>query len=158
MAIPKKLLTQLDTAKARYEIVKHRKVFTAYDLAQTTKSKLTQVAKTLLVKADKDFVVVTIPAHLRLDLKKLKALLKVKSVTIVTERSMLKQLKAKPGALIPFGSHYKIASVVDRALWKTEKILIGAGSFTESLRLRVKDWSKIDEPKVGPVGQKGKKG
>lgn len=154
MAIPKKLLTSLDQSKVKYDVVKHRKVFTAYDLAQTTKSKLSTVAKTLLVKADLNYILVSMPAHLRLDLIKLKKLLKAKKVSIVTERSMLSQLKAKPGALIPFGSHYKIAAVVDRALLRAEKVLVGAGSFTESLRLKVKDWSKIDAPTVGNVSKK----
>lgn len=154
MAIPKRLTTSLDTAKVKYDVVEHRKVYTAYDLAQTTKSKLAHVAKTLLVRADKDFVLVTLPAHLRLDLKKLKALLKAKTVSIVTERSMLAKLKAKPGALVPFGSHYKVASVVDRALMRAERVLVGAGSFTQSLRIKVKDWGKVDAPTVGNVSKK----
>lgn len=155
MPIPKKLLTSLDKAKATYEVVKHKTVFTAYDLAQTTKHKLQEIAKTLLVKADGQHVLVVLPAHLRLDLVKLKKLLGAKKVQISTEKDMAKSLKVKPGAITPFGSLHKLEVVVDKSLTKVQKAIFGAGSFTESLRLKVKDFLKLENPKSGNIGKKG---
>lgn len=155
MPIPKKLLTSLDKAKATYEVVKHKTVFTAYDLAQTTKRKLQEIAKTLLVKADGKHVLVVLPAHLRLDLVKLKKLLGAKKVQISTEKDMAKSLKVKPGAITPFGSLHQLEVVVDKSLAKVQKAIFGAGSFTESLRMKVKDFLKLENPKSGNIGKKG---
>ena len=52
MAVSKKVLSYLDGKKISYEIVPHKKVFTAYDLAQTLGEELNKIAKTLLVKVE----------------------------------------------------------------------------------------------------------
>lgn len=52
MAVAKPLLSYLDKADIKYEIVPHKKVYTAYDLAQTLGEKLDGIAKTLLVRVE----------------------------------------------------------------------------------------------------------
>ncbi len=152
MAIPAKVASYLKKNKTQSETVSHKKVFTAYDLAQTLKLKLNEIAKTLLVKVDKRFVLVVVPAHYKLDFGKLKKLLKAKSVSIAKEAEMVKQLKVKPGAITPFGGIHKVAVVLDRGLAKAGKALFGTGSFTESLRLKVTDFIKLEQPTTGSVG------
>ncbi|MCH7492695.1 YbaK/EbsC family protein [Patescibacteria group bacterium] len=155
MAIPKRILNHLDKNKIKYEIVEHRKVFTAYDLAQTLKHKLQEIAKTLLVKADKEYYLVVIPAHFKLDLTKLKKLLKVKKIQIAKEGEMKKKFNVKPGAITPFGTIHKAAVVIDRTLLNAKEALFGAGSYTESIRMKVKDFIKLEEDaQVGSVGKK----
>ncbi|MFH0804829.1 MAG: YbaK/EbsC family protein [Patescibacteria group bacterium] len=154
MAIPKKLLKSLTDAKVKYEILKHKTVFTAYDLAQTTKQKLQEIAKTVLVKADKKFFLVVIPAHYQIDFKKLKVVLGVKKVDIAREGEMKSKFNVKPGAMTPFGSLHKVDVVADRALLKVKQALFSAGSFTESLRMKVKDYMKTEQPKTGSFGTK----
>ncbi|MBI2984369.1 MAG: hypothetical protein HYY50_01975 [Candidatus Kerfeldbacteria bacterium] len=55
MAVPAKVTKKLDREKVKYEFVPHKTVFTVYDLAQTLKTKLNTIAKTLLVKADAEY-------------------------------------------------------------------------------------------------------
>ena len=159
MSIPSKVLSHLTTSKVPHEVVTHKKVFTAYDLAQTMREKLQNIAKTLLVKVDKEYKIIVIPAHYRLDLGKLKKILKVKALRIAKEGEMAKRLKVKPGALSPFGTLYKVGVVVDASLLKVQKAIFQAGSFTESLRMKVKDFMELEHPIVGhfvtkPVPQK----
>lgn len=154
MPIPKKLLSHLDKNKIKYEILKHKTVYTAYDLANTLKKKLSEIAKTLLVKADKEYYLVVIPAHYRLDLGKLKKLLKSKKIEIAKENIMQKVFKIKPGAITPFGAIHKTGVFIDRALLKTQSIIMGAGSFTESLRLKIKDFLKLEDPILGSFGNR----
>lgn len=154
MAIPKKLLSHLDKNKIKYEILKHRTVFTAYDLAQTMKKKLQEIAKTLLVKADKKYYLVVIPAHFKLDFGNLKKMLKAKKVSIAKEKEMQNQFNVKPGAITPFGTIHKAEVLLDKGLLKTRDAIFSAGSFTESLRMKVKDFLKVENPKTGVIGKK----
>lgn len=154
MPIPKKLLNHLDKNKIKYEILKHKKVFTAYDLAQTMKKKLQEIAKTLLVKVDKKYYLVVLPAHYKLDLGKLKKALKAKKVEIAKEKDMQTKFNVKPGAMTPFGPIHKLEVFVDKSLIKVQQAIFQAGSFTESLKMKVKDFLKTVEAKTGDFSKK----
>jgi len=157
MPIPVKVTNYLTKLKIKNEVVPHKTVFTVYDLAQTLKVKLNGIVKTLLIKADREYKLVLLPAHRRLDLKALQKLLGVKKVTLAKESDMAREMKVKPGALTPFGKLHKLGVVLDKSLMKTEKMLFGAGSFTESIRVKVKDYLKAEEPQVGAVSEAAKK-
>ncbi len=62
MKIASKIIKFLDENKIKYKIVNHKTVYTAYDVAVTMKKKLGEVAKTLLVLADKNYFLVVVPA------------------------------------------------------------------------------------------------
>ena len=154
MPIPKKLLTHLDQNKVKYEIVEHRTVYTAFDLANTLKLKLSEIAKTLIVKADKDYYLVVLPAHYRLELTKLKKVLTAKKISIANEGVMKKVFKVKPGAITPFGTIHKTQVVIDKSLLKSPKALMGSGSFNESVSMTVKDFVKLEEPIEAVFGKR----
>lgn len=148
MSIPKKLLNHLEKAKAKFDILEHRTVYTAYDLAKTTKSKLQEIAKTVLVKADKKYFLVVVPSHYQLDFTKLKKILKVKKVSMVKENEMKKKFKVKPGAITPFGTIHKVEVIVDKTLLKLKDVILGGGSFTESIRMKIKDFMKVEDENI----------
>ncbi len=157
MPIPAKVINHLKKNKIAFESVAHKTVFTVYDLAQTLKIKMNGIVKTLLVKADTEYKLVLLPAHRRLNLVALKKVLGAKKVTIAKESDMAREMKVKPGALTPFGSLHKLGVVVDKGLLKTQKALFGAGSFTESIRLKMKDYLKVEQPTVGNISEAAKK-
>lgn len=152
MSIPKRILNHLEKNKIKYDIIAHKTVYTAFDLANTTKSKLSDIAKTLLIKADSRYVLVVVPAHYKLDFAKVKKVLKAKKVEIAKEGIMKSKFKVKPGAITPFGTLHKTEVVIDNALKKTGKMVIGAGSFVESLRMKVKDLANLEEAKFAAIG------
>lgn len=154
MAIPAKVQNYLKKNKIKYEVLKHKTVFTAYDMAQTMKRKLSEIAKTLLVKVDKKYYIVVVPAHFNLDFKKLKTMLKAKKVDIARESDMKNKFSTKPGAMTPFGSLHKVEVVADKALLKAKDAIFSAGSFTESLRMKVKDYLKAEDAQMGNIGKK----
>ena len=154
MSIAKPIEKYLKNAKIKYQIIPHKTVFTVYDLAQTLKVKLDQVVKTLLVKVDQKYVLVVMPAHYRMDFGKLKKLLKAKKVDIAKEKDMQTKFKTKPGAMTAFGPLHKLEVVADKSLNKTKEALFSAGSFTDSVRLKVKDYFSMVEPKVADIGKK----
>jgi prolyl-tRNA editing enzyme YbaK/EbsC (Cys-tRNA(Pro) deacylase) len=161
MATSKKVTKHLEKKRIKFEVVPHKKVFTAYDLAQTLGEKLENIAKSLLVKVEipevkkkgGHYYVVVVPASYNVDFKKLKKALKAKKAEIAPERVM-KKLGIEPGATSPFGSMRDLGVVVDKGLLKVKKAIVGAESFTESVRIKVKDLVDSEESLVAVIGKK----
>ncbi|HTK60165.1 MAG TPA: YbaK/EbsC family protein [Candidatus Baltobacteraceae bacterium] len=162
MAVAKPLLKYLDKAEIKYEIVPHKKVYTAYDLAQTLGENLDGIAKTLLVKVELPnvakhgkYYILVIPASYRANFNKIKKALNAKKVEMAVEKQ-LKKLKLNPGAITPFGGYHKIEVLLDKTLMKTQKVLASAGAHTEALRVKVKDLHEKENATLGEFGDKAK--
>ncbi|MBI3963502.1 MAG: YbaK/EbsC family protein [Candidatus Kerfeldbacteria bacterium] len=154
MAIPASVLSHLKRAKVKHAVVPHKTVFTAYDLANTLNRPLSEIAKTLVVKVDAAYVLVVVPAHTRVDFPKVKKVLAAKHVSLAPEQVMQRTFKVKPGAITPFGTLYRIPVLLDRSLARLPHVLMGAGSFEESLELSMPDYVRLEHPTVAPLGER----
>jgi Ala-tRNA(Pro) deacylase len=154
--IPKKLQNYLDKTKVGYKTIRHKTVYTAYDAAATMRAKLNEIAKTLVVKADKFYVLVVLPASHKLDLGKFKKVLKAKKTEIAKEKVMQAVFKVKPGAITPFGELYKIPVYIDKALLKAKKIIASAGTYEDSVVMTVKNFIKATGGAMGNFGKRKK--
>ena len=90
--ISKKVIYYLEKSKYKYEIIKHRTTFTAWDTAQTEKVKPQEVAKTLIIKVDKDWIVAVLPSNKNLNKKDL-----LKLVNLDRKKRKNAAAKAKAG-------------------------------------------------------------
>ena len=160
--IPAKLLKYLEKAGVKHEILEHKTVYTAFDAAATLKRRLDEVAKSLLVKAGKDYYMVILPADKNLDFDKLAKLLsrttgkQIKTVKIPGEKAMQNALRIKAGALSAFGSLYKIPVVLEKKLTKIKKAVFSAGSLNHSIEMAVKDFIDLEKAILGSFGVKKK--
>ena len=154
MAIPKKILNHLEKNKIKCEAIIHKTVYTGYDLAQTLKAKLQEIAKVLVVKTEKGYAIVVLPASMMLDLAKLKKMAKVKKLEIVKENALKKVFKVKPGTISLFGSLHKVPVIMEKSLTKTKKIIANAGSYTDSIKIKMADFLKLEKPEQGSFGKK----
>ncbi len=157
MPIPKSLLNFLDKNKVKYEIIKHRVVYTALDKAATLKLKPQAVAKTVVVSLDnKEHALALIPANKNLDKKKLLVLINkqrqrlkqfaFKKLDFAKEQWMKKNLKGvKVGATPAFGIFYKLPTSIDNGLLKSAKLIINAGDYENSLKITPASLFKIDK-------------
>ncbi|MCU0679559.1 MAG: YbaK/EbsC family protein [Planctomycetes bacterium] len=158
--LPEKLKAYLDKAGVNYDILEHRTVYTAFDAAATMKKKLSEVAKSLLVKADRDYFLVLVPADNNIDFKKLGTCIgmqtgkKIKVVKIPGEQIMAELLKVKAGAMSAFGGFHKLPVVVDKALFKAKKAIFSSGSFNHSVVMAVKDFINLEKAGQGSFGVK----
>lgn len=155
----KKLQKMLEESKVKYTLVKHRKVFTAYDVAATMRVKLNTIAKSLLVKTNKPleigkkpYAIAVVPADKNIDLKKLAKVmttkdLRITKVDIPKEGVMKAQFKVKPGGMSAFGSLHKILVFVDKTL--KNEVIFSSGEFDESIKMKVSDFIKLEGAKIG---------
>ena len=158
MKLPAKIAGFLKKQKVKHEVLQHRTVYTAYDLAQTLGRKLSEVAKTIAVKVDKGHAIVVVLSSHQVDFKTLKKATGAKSVDIDRENAMVKLFKVKAGGLSAFhGPMMKVPVYVDRAVMRAQKIVAQAGSWNESVYLKSKDFLKAVDGKLLAVAKKAKK-
>ena len=155
MSIPKPLLKLLTTNNIKHTVVEHRKVYTAFDSAETQDIKLSEVAKAVLLKgnlpagkAGKNLYFAVLPAGNNCDFKSLGKLAGDK-LSMAKEKDIVTKLKSKISLLHPFASLFKLPVFIDKKLLKNKKINLPAGSYTESVVMNVKDYLKLENPIPG---------
>ncbi len=152
MSLPKKLESYLEKNTAQYDVLKHRVVYTAYDLASTLHLPELGIVKTLLLKTEKGLVLALLSAAHNLDLKKFLKAVKAKKVTILKEKDVVALLKLGKKPLASFGGLYCIPVMFEKALLKNKKAVFSGGSFTHSLHMLVKDFIALEKPIVALFG------
>ncbi len=157
--IPQKVINYLEKNSVKFEPISHRQVYTAHDLAMTLHIQHAEIAKSLLMKADNNYILAVIPADKNLDMKKLAKLAMVKNIAMPKEKVMTERFKVKPGALPAFGGLYKLSVYVDRLILKQKKILLSSGSFVDSIIMKPSDYMKLEQAITGSfsVSKKFKK-
>ena len=159
---PTKVIKHLEKSGVKHDVVEHKTVYTAHDAAATMKKKMEQVAKSLLVKADKDYYVVLLPADHNLDLDKLKKVVSkhqqkdIKVVKIPAEKIAREVLKIKDNAMTAFGSLYKLPVLMKKKMEKVTKAVFSSDSFNHSIEMAVKDFVKLEDAMLASFGAKKK--
>lgn len=159
MSIPKKITSYLDKNKYKYEIIEHRTTYTAWDTAQTEKIKPQEVAKTLVIKLDEDYVLALVPANKNLDKPKLLKTANAgrkkakspsyKKIDFAKEAWMTKNIPGKVGATPPFRGLLNLDVYADNVLLKSKKIYLGSGGYTFSIRVNTNQYVKLENPVKG---------
>jgi len=157
------LLKLLDKNKIKYEILEHKMVYTAFDLARTLHLDAKQIGKDLVIKVDSEYVVAIISATRNLDIAKLKKVINTqrkkegkkaaKKIVFANEVWMKKNLKGKVGANPPFGTLQKLPLYLDKALIKVKKMIVNGGDYTFSVILSPKQFIKLEKPILGSFGK-----
>ena len=158
---PLKVMKYLEKSGVKHKIIKHKKAYTAFDTAQTMKRKLSEVVKTLLIKADKDYYLVLLSADQNLDLLKLKKALgketkkDIKVLKIPNEKSIKESLRLKKEeALAAFAGLYSRPVIMEKSLIKAKKAVFASESFNHSVELVVKDFIKLENVILASFGVK----
>ena len=154
MAISGTLQAFLRESKVKYTAMKHAVVYTAQEIAAAQHVPGRQLAKCVLVKTDRGPCLAVLPAIHLIDLKKLKTILRAKTLTISKEAD-IKALfpDVEVGAMSLFGNLYGVPVVVDRVLGESADIVCNAGSHTDTIKMRYQDFARLVKPKVGAFGK-----
>lgn len=153
--LPKKVADYLKKAKVPHDVIEHKTVYTAYDAAQTMGKKLNEIAKSLLIKADKDYFVVVVPADQNIDMDKLKKAIgekkgkAVKTIKIPGEKIMADLLKLKKETVSAFGQLHKLPVIIDKKMAKAKKAVFSSGGFNHAIEMKVKDFMNLEKAEEG---------
>lgn len=138
-----------------FETFEHKPVFTSEEAAKVRPEyTLHQGAKAILAKIEKKnkeaaFVMFVVPGDLRLDSKKIKQAVNIKSLRFATEEELTKLTNGvQRGALPPFGHFFNLSLYVDKRLFENEKMIFNAGDRRFSMAIKTKDYKKLANPQV----------
>jgi len=136
------ITAKLDELQINYEIRPHAKpVYTSEDAALERGVRLSQIVKTMLL-SDKNgrIMVAILPGNRRLDLKKLKKLMRVKDLRFVDRETVEQQLGLVAGAIAPIADLFVgIQVFVDPGVFYEKMVDISSGDPRAGLELKSED-------------------
>src|SRR5207247_1912198 len=109
-----------------------------------------RVAKTVYLLAENKPVAVVLPWSARLDLARVQSVLGGAELRIATEDDIAGWFKGcPPGAVPPLRLLTDESILMDRSLACLNKIAFAAGSYTDAVAVRFRDWWRMVQPGVG---------
>lgn len=132
-----------------FEVLSHRATYSAQEMAAAVHVPGDEVAKTVLVKADGEYVLAVLQATRSIRLDLLAAALKANDVQLASESEFNDLFPdCELGALPPFGSQYGIRTIVDRRLTEDETIVFEGNSHHEAIRMSLADYMQLEKPQI----------
>jgi Ala-tRNA(Pro) deacylase len=148
MAISKKLKELFDKNNIKFDVEKHKELFTAQEVAASEHITGYEFAKVVMLECDGENVMAVVPAPLIVSMEKMKKIgfKKVK----LAEEDDFKDLfpDCDIGAMPPFGNFYNIPLYVDKLLKNEDEIVFNSGSHTQTVKIKMKDYENIVGDKV----------
>ncbi len=149
MPIPQHIESFLNERKVPYEVIHHRRDYTAQETAADTHTRGKDFAKTVILFVDNKYCMVVLPAIYQVDMKKVRKGLNAKRVSLATEDELANICsECEVGAMPPFGPLYKLPVYVDRHLKEDRMITFNAGTHEDVIRMLYSDFEKLVKPEV----------
>ena len=144
-----RLQNYLDERRIDYTLINHPETFTAQETAQSAHIPGREIAKTVVVRIDGTAAMVVQPATSKIHLGKLKKLTGAESVCLADEQDLNEMFPdCDLGAMPPLGNLYGMHVYVGESLTHDEEIAFNAGSHTELIKLRYRDFESLVHPEV----------
>jgi Ala-tRNA(Pro) deacylase len=141
--------SHLDERRIPYEVIHHRRDYTAQHTAADTHTRGKAFAKTVVLVVDKKFGMFVLSANHKVDLEKVKRELGAKEVRLATESEIAGICtNCEVGAMPPFGVFYNLPTYVSHHLLEDNLITFNAGTHEEVVRMLYSDYEKLARPKV----------
>lgn len=139
----------LRAKKVAYEFIPHPRTTDAQRLAHSVHAPGREVAKTVLLHAGAAYVVAVLPADRNIDLDLAKEVLGASKVELATELDIAKHCPdCELGALPPFGSQYRMKTLVEESLTEDEQIVFEGNNHHEAYRISFADFQRLEQPIV----------
>jgi prolyl-tRNA editing enzyme YbaK/EbsC (Cys-tRNA(Pro) deacylase) len=156
-----KIIALLDGAGVTYERFEHEHVHSSHDAAKIRGTRLEEAAKAIVLETGSGRIIQCIVSgHRRLDLKKLKLLLKEKDVRLAHPEKVFEATGCTIGSVPPFGNLFTppLPVYADQDVFSREHVVFSAGSHNHSVRMLAKDWAAIVQPQIADIGKDAEPG
>ncbi len=141
-----------------FEVQHHPRAITAQEVAATEHVPGQMLAKVVMVLADGEMVMLTLPAPYQVDLEKVGKLLGAEEARLAEEEEEEFEgafPDCEVGAMPPFGNLYDLPVYVEEALAEDETIFFRAGTHTDTMSVRYADFEQLVEPTVAEFAHHG---
>ena len=147
MSIAKRVKDYLEQTGVSYSHCTHRLAYTAQEVAAVQHVPGKEMAKTIVLKADSEYVMVVLPAVMKINMKVLRDELPFAQVELATESEFAKLFPdSELGAMAPFGNLYGLP--VYRSLAEDTEIVFNAGTHVDTIRIKYADFSRLVKPVI----------
>jgi Ala-tRNA(Pro) deacylase len=135
--------------QVRFEEHHHPRAVSAQEVAASEHVPGRMLAKTVMVLADREMVMLALPATYQVDLEKAAAALGVDEARLAEEEEFADSfLDCEVGAMPPFGNLYGVPVYVEKTLAEDETIVFRSGTHTETMSVSYSDFERLVEPTV----------
>jgi len=149
MPISTKLKKFLDKNNVKYLTITHSRAFTAQEIAATMHCPGKELAKSVIVKVNGDYVMVVLPASDKIDFDEIKSALNADWVELASEEEFKGLFpECEVGAMPILGNIYGLPVIVSESILKDEDVYFNAGSHTEAIKMKTSDFKKLAKPRV----------
>ncbi|MCZ7626984.1 MAG: deacylase [Candidatus Methylomirabilota bacterium] len=149
MTVPARVREWLDQQQVRYEIIPHREVYTAQEVAGATHIPGRAYAKVVILKGRQGLMMAVLPAMCRLDIVRMRQVVGDSAASLDPETDFAQIFTGcEPGAMPAFGNLYGIPVYCDQHLTRETTIAFPAGSHHEVIRIASKDFLRITGAQV----------
>src|SRR5215813_7989670 len=149
MSVATKLKEYLDDNRVKYDVLTHEIAYTAQDTAAAAHVSGKELAKSVVVSADDRFVLAILPAPAKVDLERLKGVLKVSAIRLAQESEFSSLFPGcDRGAMPPFGNLYGMDICVDESLTRDDEIVFNACTHVDAIRMKYRDFERLAHPRV----------
>jgi Ala-tRNA(Pro) deacylase len=132
-----------------FEEQHHPRAVSAQEVAASEHVPGRMLAKTVMVLADGEMVMLALPAPYQVDLEKAAAALGVDEARLAEEEEFSNSfLDCEVGAMPPFGNLYGVPVYVEKTLAEDETIVFRSGTHTETMSVTYTDFERLVEPIV----------
>jgi len=148
MTISKRLQEFFEKANISYELSQHPTTYTSSETAGIQHVKGGDYIKTVILKAEGDFIMCVLSASHLVDFEKLKKTLNLKEVKLATEKEVADLFPDYDvGAEPPFGKEQGLTVYADKQLESGNRsIFFNAGTHTDTVKIHIKDYKKLAQP------------
>jgi Ala-tRNA(Pro) deacylase len=143
--------TFLSDKQVAYDAITHRDTYDAQRLAQELQTPGQEIAKTVLLRADRGYkyVVAVLPATKTIDFEKVSAAFGGSKIELATEIEVMQHCPdCEMGTLPPFGTEYGMMTLVEESLTRDEEIIFEGNNHHEAIRMRYADYHAVEKPLV----------
>lgn len=150
MDCKERLVKYLREHNVPFEAHTHPEAYTAQEVAAAQHVSGHQLAKVVMVWADRNMAMLVVPASGRVDLRAAAKLLQANRVRLATEGEFSQRFPdCLVGAMPPFGNLYDLPVYVDPALAEHSEIVFRVGTYTETMKIGYADFERLAQPQAG---------
>jgi Ala-tRNA(Pro) deacylase len=149
MPLSERLRSFLESHSVEYSVTVHPRAYTAREVAVAEHLPPRELAKTVVLFGDGEYLMVVIPANKVVDLPEARLVLGSNQVRLATEEELGKLFPdCELGAMPPFGSLYRMQVCLDSSLNGEDRIAFNAGTHREVLHMKMIDFRRLTQPSV----------
>jgi Ala-tRNA(Pro) deacylase len=144
-----KLEHLLDANHVQYTKIHHAPAYTAQEVAAAAHVPGRELAKTVIVDIDGRLAMVVQSASSKVPLGRVRSVAGARDVHLVSESEFRDRFPdCETGAMPPFGNLYGMEVFVVEDLTGDEEIAFNAGTHSELIRLRYRDFANLVHPTI----------